>query len=167
MDNKLIQDFLLQFDDARFPAGFLSDYEAMECLAYREGTETLLVKHRKTGKLHIAKCYSDKSLLSRHNEAELLKKLSHRAAAYIGNTRTTVCCAYCANTPRRAARSLRCRAKAGGGRGSLHTHAALRYTRLPACADAARHTPRYQAAEYRHNAGRASPAHRFRNFPRL
>lgn len=85
MDNKLIQDFLLQFDDARFPAGFLSDYEAMECLAYREGTETLLVKHRKTGKLHIAKCYSDKSLLSRHNEAGLLKKLSHPGLpAYIG-----------------------------------------------------------------------------------
>lgn len=85
MDDKLIQDFLMQFDDARFPAGFLTDYEAMECLAYREGTETLLVKHRKTGGLCVAKCYSDKSLLSRHNEAELLKKLSHPGLpAYIG-----------------------------------------------------------------------------------
>ncbi len=85
MDNKLIQDFLMQFDDTRFPAGFLHDYEALECLSYHENSETLLVKHRKTGKFHIAKCYSDKSLLSRHNEAELLSKLSHPGLpAYTG-----------------------------------------------------------------------------------
>lgn len=85
MDNKLIQDFLLQFDDPRFPAGFLKEYEALECLAYRDGSETLLAKHRKTGKLHIAKCYCDKSLLSRHTEAELLNRLSHPGLpAYTG-----------------------------------------------------------------------------------
>ena len=58
-------------------------------------------QHRKTGELCVAKCYSDKSLLSRHNEAELLKKLSHPGLpAYIGEYENDACCVYCANTQR-------------------------------------------------------------------
>ncbi len=85
MDDALIREFLTQFDDSRFPAGFLRDYEAMECLAFHDGTETLLAKQRTTGKLRVAKCYSDKSLLSRCGEAALLKSLSHPGLpAFIG-----------------------------------------------------------------------------------
>ena len=85
MDDALIREFLTQFDDSRFPAGFLRDYEAMECLAFHDSTETLLVKERTTGKLCVAKCYSDKSLISRSSEAALLKGLSHPGLpAFIG-----------------------------------------------------------------------------------
>ena len=85
MDDALIREFLSQFDDSRFPAGFLHDCEAMECLAFHDGTETLLVKERATGKLRIAKCYSDNSLISRSSEAALLRSLNHPGLpAFIG-----------------------------------------------------------------------------------
>ncbi|MEA4845892.1 MAG: protein kinase [Clostridiaceae bacterium] len=65
------------FDGSRYPEGFLADYEAMECLAQVDSGETLLVRARQTGAYFVAKCYTDKSLLSRRTESELLKNLHH------------------------------------------------------------------------------------------
>lgn len=77
MNEAVIQAFLSSFDDSRFPEDFLADYEALECLAYHEGGETLLVKSRKTGRYFVAKCYTDKALLSNTTESDLLKRLRH------------------------------------------------------------------------------------------
>lgn len=75
MDEEFIEGF--SFDDSRFPEGFLTDYEAMECLSSNERGETLLVKARQTGTYFIAKCYSDRTNLSSTTESDLLKNLSH------------------------------------------------------------------------------------------
>ncbi len=77
MDKAWIEGFSEEFDDCRFPAGFLADYEALECLAQNDAGETLLVKDRKTGAYFVAKCYTDKTLLSHTTESELLKNLCH------------------------------------------------------------------------------------------
>jgi tRNA A-37 threonylcarbamoyl transferase component Bud32 len=75
MDEAFVQDFLSDFDDSRFPDGFLADYCAIECLSHNEAGETLLVRARQTGAYYVAKCYVDKTLLSRTTESELLQTL--------------------------------------------------------------------------------------------
>lgn len=75
MDKAFIEEFLTNFDDSRFPSGFLEDYELMECLSNNQMGETLLVKNRQTSEHFVAKCYSDKTLLSHITESDLLKKL--------------------------------------------------------------------------------------------
>ncbi len=77
MTDALIEDFLAGFDDSRFPVEFLQSYELMECLSHNGIGETLLVRDRQTGAYYVAKCYSDKSLLSQTTENDLLKKLHH------------------------------------------------------------------------------------------
>lgn len=77
MADAFIEDFLAGYDDSRFPDDFLQQYELMECFSHNEMGETLLVKDRLTGKHYVAKCYADKSLLSRMTESDLLKKLDH------------------------------------------------------------------------------------------
>ncbi|HWR61968.1 MAG TPA: protein kinase [Clostridia bacterium] len=85
MDEMFLRSFLAEFDDSRYPGGFLADYEAMECLAYSDSGETLLVKARHEGTFFVAKCYTDKGLLSHTSEGELLKKLHHPGLpGYIG-----------------------------------------------------------------------------------
>ena len=77
MKDDILEDFLNTFDDSRFPEDFLKDYEALECLVHNDYGETLLVKSRRSDRYYIAKCYFDKTLLSRTTESELLKKLKH------------------------------------------------------------------------------------------
>lgn len=77
MTDTFIKDFSANFDDSCYPDGFLRHYELMECFSHNEMGETLLVKDRLTGKHHVAKCYSNKSLFSHTNESDLLKKLHH------------------------------------------------------------------------------------------
>lgn len=85
MDEAFIVSFLDEIDDSRFPVDFLKVYEAAECLAHCEETETLLVRNRKTGEYQVAKCYTGKMLLSCTTEGELLKKLQHPGLpGYVG-----------------------------------------------------------------------------------
>ncbi len=85
MTDAFIEDFMDHFDDSRFPSDFLRDYEMMECLSQNEAGETLLVKDRQTGEHCVAKCYTDRSFLSRTSESELLKKFHHKGLpVYVG-----------------------------------------------------------------------------------
>lgn len=85
MTEAFIEDFLATYDDSRFPGDLLQHYELMECLSSNQMGETLVVKDRLTGKFYIAKCYTQKFLLSHTTESDLLKKLDHEGLpAYIG-----------------------------------------------------------------------------------
>ncbi len=85
MTDDFVEDFLAGFDDSRFPAAFLQQYELMECLSHNEIGETFLVKERQTGTQYVAKCYPNKAHPSRTTEGELLRKLNHPGLpAYIG-----------------------------------------------------------------------------------
>lgn len=77
MDEAFVQGFSSSYDDSRFPAGFLADYDALECWSHNDAGETLLVRARQTGAYLVAKCYPDKTLRSRTTEGELLKNLHH------------------------------------------------------------------------------------------
>ncbi|MBP7686261.1 MAG: protein kinase [Thermoflexales bacterium] len=77
MTDALVEDFLAQFDDSRFPVDFLQRYELLECLSQTALGETLLVKDRQTGEYSIAKCYAEKALVARTTESDLLKRLQH------------------------------------------------------------------------------------------
>lgn len=78
-------EFLKGFDDSRFPEDFLKKYEQMECLAHNQMGETLLVRNRRSDDYFVAKCYTDKSLLSRTNESDLLRALRHDGLpAFVG-----------------------------------------------------------------------------------
>ena len=77
MDKALLDEFLCSFDDSRYPAGFLQDYETLECLSNNPVGETLLVKDRQTDQLFVAKCYSNQSLLAHTTESDLLKRIDH------------------------------------------------------------------------------------------
>ncbi|GAP16017.1 protein containg leucine rich repeat [Longilinea arvoryzae] len=84
MTDALIAEFLATFDDRRFPVEFLQKYELLECLSHNELGETFLIKDRNNEQHCVAKCYSDRSLLSRTTESELLKRLHHKGLpAYI------------------------------------------------------------------------------------
>lgn len=65
------------YDGARYPAGFLARYEPIECLSLKPESETLYVKNKLTGSFAVAKCYTDKTLLSRKDEAHILRSLRH------------------------------------------------------------------------------------------
>ncbi len=73
-----IEDFLKGFDDSIFPADFLKDYEAQECLGHSQWNETLLVRSRGTGAAAVAKCY-DMRLIGGRGEGDLLRRLRHPA----------------------------------------------------------------------------------------
>lgn len=77
MDDTYIEDIFEESGSARYPEGFLRDYEAIECLAHNDAGETLLVKNKQTGSHFVAKCYTDQTILSRVTEADILKKLEH------------------------------------------------------------------------------------------
>ena len=62
--------------DIRFPAGFLNDYDQLECLACGHGTETYLVASRCSQQLFIAKCY-DRNIHKTVHESCILKTLQH------------------------------------------------------------------------------------------
>lgn len=72
-----IESILDQSQSDRYPEEFLNDYEALECLAHSDAGETLLVKNKQTGKRFVAKCYTDKTLLSQVTEGDILKRLKH------------------------------------------------------------------------------------------
>lgn len=72
-----VSDIENAFDAARYPAGFLEQYDQLECLAASHGTETFLVKQKDGEKLFVAKCY-DKSLYSFVHESNILKALNHK-----------------------------------------------------------------------------------------
>lgn len=84
MDKDFIDTFLSDFDDSRYPIDFLQHYETLECLSNNQMGETLLVKEKQTGNFCVAKCYSDKSLLSHSTESDLLKNFDNdRLPAFI------------------------------------------------------------------------------------
>lgn len=87
-NDAFVEKFLAGFDDSRYPDSLLQDYELIECLAHNEMGETLLVRDRETGDHYVAKCYADKTLLSRTSESALLKNL-HREGlpAFAGDYR--------------------------------------------------------------------------------
>ncbi|MEL7609640.1 MAG: protein kinase [Bacillota bacterium] len=68
---------LEDYDETRYPKEFFADYEAMACIAHSASSETLRVKNRRTGDCFLAKCYTDKKLISRTTEGALLKGLRH------------------------------------------------------------------------------------------
>ncbi len=77
MDDAYIESILADSDSAQYPDGFISEYEALECLTPERTDVTLLVKNRITREHFIAKCYTDKTLLSHATEADILKNLNH------------------------------------------------------------------------------------------
>jgi len=85
MNKSAVDDLLQSFDNSRFPEDFLQKYEQMECLAYNQMGETLLVRDRQSDAYFVAKCYTDQSLLSRKNESDLLRALRHDGLpAFVG-----------------------------------------------------------------------------------
>jgi predicted Ser/Thr protein kinase len=72
-----VSDIENAFDASRYPAGFLEQYDQMECLAASRGTETFLVRQKDSEKLFVAKCY-DHSLYSFIPESSILKALNHK-----------------------------------------------------------------------------------------
>lgn len=77
MDDAYIESIIAECGSTRFPEGFLRDYEVIECLAHNDAGETLLVTNKQTRSHFVAKCYTDKTILSRVSEADILKKLQH------------------------------------------------------------------------------------------
>jgi hypothetical protein len=77
MNSDVLTELLLVSQSDRYPDGFLNDYEPLECLAHREGCETLLVKNKQTGVHYVAKCYATDTDVSRASEADILKKLEY------------------------------------------------------------------------------------------
>lgn len=64
------------YDEARYPAAFFEEYEALACLASSNLAETLLIRNRKTDLHFLAKCYLGENRSSGTTEAALLKKLN-------------------------------------------------------------------------------------------
>jgi len=65
------------YDEARYPTDFLAHYEPLECLSLKQESDTLYVKDRLSGEFAVAKCYADKTLLSRDSEGRILRSLHH------------------------------------------------------------------------------------------
>lgn len=70
-------EILKAFDDSAFPAGFLEQYDQLECLSASNGTETFLVQQRASEKLAVAKC-CDKTVYRCAEEGAILRALDHR-----------------------------------------------------------------------------------------
>ena len=66
-----------EYDERRYPPDFLARYEILEGLSVKPECETVYVKDRQSGKFAVAKCYMDKSLLSREDEGRILSSLRH------------------------------------------------------------------------------------------
>lgn len=64
------------FDGEAYPAGFLAQYDQLECLGAGHGTETFLVRQKTSGQLSVAKCY-DRELFPAAPESDILKSLRH------------------------------------------------------------------------------------------
>ena len=62
--------------EAHLPRAVETQYDTLECLADRNGTQTYLVQHRETGALSIAKCF-DRNVYPEVNVAKILKGLHH------------------------------------------------------------------------------------------
>ena len=77
MYDAYIESILSGCEIGRYPEGFLTDFEALECFAHSDLGETLLVKNRKTGERFVAKCYFDNTLLSHVTEGDILKSLNY------------------------------------------------------------------------------------------
>lgn len=75
--NMLNDRLAAEFDETRYPADFLARYEPIECLSFKQESETLYVKDRRSGAFAVAKCYTDKTLLSRDTEGRILCSLHH------------------------------------------------------------------------------------------
>lgn len=95
---------LEDYDDNRYPREFFADYEALECIAHSAASETMRVKDRRTGGFFLAKCYTDKKLISRTTEGMLLKNLCHPglprfAAEYQNDVMLCVVREYVEGTP--------------------------------------------------------------------
>lgn len=73
----VVRDILSIIDSSAYPEEFLKNYDQLECLANRHGTETFLVKKKDTEQLFIAKCY-DMKIYTLVNESNILKSLSHK-----------------------------------------------------------------------------------------
>lgn len=85
MNKSAAEDFLDHFDDSRYPADFLLDYEILECLRYNELCETLLVRDIRTDAYYIAKCCGKNAALGHIRESDILKELKHKGLpGYIG-----------------------------------------------------------------------------------
>ena len=66
-----------EYDESRYPSDFLARYEILEGLSVKPECETVYVKDRQSGEFAVAKCYMDKSLLSREDEGHILSSLKH------------------------------------------------------------------------------------------
>lgn len=66
-----------EYDESRYPSDFLAHYEILEGLSVKPECETVYVKDRQSGEFAIAKCYTDKSLLSREDEGQILSTMKH------------------------------------------------------------------------------------------
>ena len=66
-----------EYDEGRYPPDFLARYEILEGLSVKPECETVYVKDRQSGEFAVAKCYMDKSLLSREGEGHILSSLKH------------------------------------------------------------------------------------------
>jgi len=77
MDDAYIESIIKGSGCDKYPNEFTDAYETLECLSSDEGGMTLLIKEKVEGRLLIAKCYIDKTLLSDYTEADILKSLSH------------------------------------------------------------------------------------------
>ncbi len=69
-------EILKGFDASAFPAGFLENYDQLECLSSSNGAETFLVRQKGSEKPAVAKCY-DKTVYQRTEEGAILRALSH------------------------------------------------------------------------------------------
>lgn len=67
----------VEYDEGRYPPDFLARYEILEGLSVKPECETVYVKDRQSGEFAVAKCYMDKSLLSREDEGHILSSLKH------------------------------------------------------------------------------------------
>ena len=66
-----------EYDEGRYPPDFLARCEILEGLSVKPECETVYVKDRQSGEFAVAKCYMDKSLLSREDEGHILSSLKH------------------------------------------------------------------------------------------
>ena len=86
MTDAFVETFLANYDDSRYPAPFLEQYEMMECFANNEYGETFLIKDRLSGENCIAKCYRKTQIDFHPCESEFLRQLDHKGLpAFIGN----------------------------------------------------------------------------------
>ncbi|MBN2878290.1 MAG: protein kinase [Clostridia bacterium] len=77
MDDAYIESIIEGSGCNKYPDEFIDKYETLECLSSSADSMTLLIKEKSEGRLLVAKCYTDKSLLSDYTEADILKNLSH------------------------------------------------------------------------------------------